>query len=212
MQKRVDPIKQQYKKINEFGLVLTLLMLTVVFMASKRVDRSVIFEGPDIAPVEVIEVPVTVQENRAKRPELPTVPIESEDTDVPEDATIEFSDINWDLAELPAPPPPKEEEKGIEFVAYDKLPEIIGGYAELAKHLVYPEIARKSGVEGKVVVQVQLSDQGKVLGTQVLKSLGNNGCDEAAIDAIKKVKWIPAYQRDTPVNVIISVTVIFRLN
>jgi protein TonB len=168
-------------------------------------------QPPDIKPLDVIEVPLTKQENRQRRPERPTLPVETEDEDVPADATIDFTEINLDMAHVTPPPPPEEEEEQVEFVVYDKAPEIVGGYAELAKHLVYPEIARKAGVEGKVIVNVKLSKEGKVLGTEVIKSLGNNGCDEAAIDAIKAVTWKPAYQRDRPVNVIVAVTVIFRL-
>ena len=65
--------------------------------------------------------------------------------------------------------------------------------------------------EGRVIIEIKLSKTGQILDTKVVKSLGNNGCDEAAIDAIKKVKWEPAYQRDKPVNVIVSIPVVFRL-
>jgi len=45
----------------------------------------------------------------------------------------------------------------------------------------------------------------------VIKSLGNNGCDEAAINAIKSVKWKPAKQRDKPVKVSVGIPVVFKL-
>jgi len=212
MNKRIDPIKLQYKKTAEFGLVLTLFILTFLFTASKRFDRELAQKPLGMDPIKAIEVPRTIHENRTKRPENPTLPVETEDEDIPEDATIDITDINWDLTQEPPPPPPPDgDDAKVDFVMYDKAPEIVGGYAELTKHLVYPEIARKAGVEGKVIVNIKLSKKGTILGTDVIKSLGNNGCDQAAIDAIKKVKWIPAYQRDIPVNVIIAVTVIFRL-
>ncbi len=62
-----------------------------------------------------------------------------------------------------------------------------------------------------MIVNVILSKDGRVIGTEVIKSLGNNGCDEAAIRAIKSVKWKPAYQRDKPVKVKIAISVVFRL-
>ena len=211
MTKRIDPLKMNYKKKIELGLVVALFLLTSLFTASKRFEQHAVERVPEFEPLDVVEVPTTKQENRQRRPERPTLPVETEDEDVPADATIDFTDINLDMAHVTPPPPPEEEEEHIEFVVYDKAPEIVGGYAELAKHLVYPEIARKAGVEGKVIVNVKLSKEGKVLGTEVIKSLGKNGCDEAAIDAIKAVTWKPAYQRDRPVNVIVAVTVIFRL-
>lgn len=58
---------------------------------------------------------------------------------------------------------------------------------------------------------MQFDEKGKVAGTKVLQSLGNNGCDEAAIAAVKKVKWKPAIHRKNPVKVWFSVPVVFRL-
>jgi protein TonB len=97
------------------------------------------------------------------------------------------------------------------FVPYDSAPEPIGGFTAIQKNLTYPEIARRAGVEGMVVVQVLIDTKGNVNDTKVAKSLGNNGCDEAAIAAIKKTKWKPALQRDKPVKVWVSIPVIFKL-
>ena len=52
---------------------------------------------------------------------------------------------------------------------------------------------------------------GKIVDTKVLKSLGDNGCDEAAIAAIKAVQWIPAKQKDQPVKVWVGIPVVFKL-
>lgn len=211
MFKRTDPVKTNYRRRTELALVLTLFLLTSLFTAFKRSDRTVVQKTLELEPLDIIEVPATEQQTRAQRPEMPSIPIETEDDDVPADATIDFTDVRWDVALATPPPPPEEKEEQVVFVNYDTPPEIIGGYDELAKNLVYPEIARKAGVEGRVLIWVLLSKEGKVLGTEVIKSLGNNGCDEAAIDAIKKVKWRPAYQRDQPVNVKVAITVNFRL-
>ena len=51
-----------------------------------------------------------------------------------------------------------------------------------------------------------------VLQTKISQSLGPNGCDEAAIKAIKSVKWLPAKCKDKPVIVWIAVPVDFKLN
>lgn len=211
MIKRIDPIKQQYKKMTELGLVLTLFILTLLFIASKQIDKPVAEQVLEADPIDVIEVPATIQQRTTRPPERPSVPIETEDEDVPDDATIEMTDINWELAAVVPPPPPEDDIQEIEFQPYDKAPEVVGGFVEIAKHLVYPELAVKAGVEGRVVIEIKLSKTGQILDTKVIQSLGNNGCDEAAIDAIKKVKWKPAYQRDKPVNVIVSIPVVFRL-
>ena len=212
MRKRLDPLKMQYKKISEASLVVVLFILCASFMAFKRAETKTEIMTLEFKPTEVVEVPLTHQQERRQRPQMPTIPIESEDEDIPKDLTIDPMDINWSLAEAgPPPAPPEDDNEELGFVAYDTAPYIIGGEAALAANLVYPEIARKAGVEGKVIVNVLLDKAGKVLNTRVLKSLGNNGCDEAAIDAVKKVRWKPAYQRDEPVKVWVAVTVIFRL-
>jgi TonB family protein len=44
-----------------------------------------------------------------------------------------------------------------------------------------------------------------------VKPLGNSGCNEAAIQAIKSVEWKPALQKDKPITVWVSVPVEFSL-
>ena len=62
------------------------------------------------------------------------------------------------------------------------------------------------------VTRVEVIDEnGRVVDTKILKSLGNNGCDEAAVAAIKSVKWKPAKQRDKPVKVWVGIPVVFML-
>lgn len=56
-----------------------------------------------------------------------------------------------------------------------------------------------------------IDKNGIVQETKVFKTLGNNGCDEAAIKAINSVKWKPAYQRDKPVPAWISIPINFKL-
>lgn len=111
----------------------------------------------------------------------------------------------------PPPPPPADSEDKITFIPYDKPPGPVGGYNAIQQHLVYPEIARKAGIEGRVLVYVQVDENGKVRHAKVQKSLGPNGCDEAAIKAVESVEWEPAMQRDQPVTVWIAVPVDFRL-
>ena len=97
----------------------------------------------------------------------------------------------------PPPPPPEADE---EFVEYDIAPVPVGGYGTIRKHLHYPELARKAGIQGHVLVAVKLDRNGSVMNTRIKESLGPNGCDEAAMNAIKAVKWKPAMKNNKPVN------------
>ena len=111
------------------------------------------------------------------------------------------------------PPPPSPRDEDVIFVAYDKPPQPIGGFAAIQQNLVYPEIARRAGIEGTVIVHAQIGVNGEVVNTRILKSLGeNNGCDEAAVAAIKAVKWQPAKAKGQPVSVWVSIPVKFKLS
>ena len=117
-------------------------------------------------------------------------------------------------SEVPPPPPPMSPEEEVSFfVAYDEPPAPIGGFKAIQQNLVYPEIARKAGVEGTVTVQARISAAGKVINTRILVPLGeNNGCNEAAVAAIKAVKWQPAKAKGQPVSVWVSIPVRFKLS
>lgn len=109
------------------------------------------------------------------------------------------------------PPEVAKAPEGIVFVSYDSPPQPVGGYPALAQNLVYPEIARKAGIEGRVVVWLQIDETGEIIQTQIQKSLGPNGCDEAAVSALKSVKWTPAKKDDKPVTVWIAAPIDFKL-
>jgi protein TonB len=203
--------KLRYRKVIELSLVMALLLLIIVFQAFKRFESEITIKEQPKVVIKVEEVPPTEQIERPPPPARPSVPIPTEDEDVPEDLTIEETEINFEEEPPPPPPPPKEDEEVPAFVPYDSPPEPIGGFAAIQRNLSYPEIARRAGVEGMVMIYALINTRGEVVQTKVLKSLGNNGCDEAAIEAIKKVKWKPALQRDKPVKVWVSIPVNFKL-
>jgi protein TonB len=191
------------------GLVITLGFSILFFQVFKRIHVKSLQRSVSLNTLEVEEIPETQQERKAPPPARPTVPIASEDEDLPEDETIDETIINFD--DQPPPPPPPPDDDAIVFVPYDEPPQPIGGFAAIQRKLVYPEIARKAGVEGRVLVYAQIDEDGTVQRTKVVKSLGPNGCDEAAVNAIRSVRWLPAKQRDRAVKVWIAVPVDFKL-
>jgi len=100
------------------------------------------------------------------------------------------------------------------FIPYDEPPKPIGGYNAIMENLHYPEIAQKAGIEGKVLIWSFVDKTGKVTKTQVKEGIDNSndsGCEEAAIEAIKKVKWEPATRYDKSLGVWILIPVEFAL-
>ncbi len=159
--------------------------------------------------IQVENIPQTQQSTAAPPPERPAVPIESEDEDLPDDVTITSTTIDFTEENVAPPAPAAEDDEIPEFVAYDKAPEVVKQVAT-----EYPEIARRAGVEGDVWLRVPVDTNGTVIASKikvVKNSTGNSGCVEAAIEAAKNYKFSPAYQRDRPVRVWVSLPFKFRL-
>lgn len=76
----------------------------------------------------------------------------------------------------------------------------------------YPRIAKLTGVEGVVILSVYIDEAGHVTDTKVLKSLGNTGCDDAAVTAAMQWRFIPARIDGRPLAMWFSVPVLFQLN
>ncbi len=203
-------LRRNYRKLIEIGMISSLSFVLLLFMAFRQVEmHPENVEIPDQL-IEVEEIPPTEQIKRPPPPARPSIPIPTEDEDIPEDETIDETEIDFD--DIPPPPeaPPEDESSNV-FVAYDEAPQPIGGIAAIQRKLKYPEIARKAGIEGKVIVNILVDEKGKVIDARVLKSVGHAGMDKAAIEALKSVRWRPAKQRDKPVKVWVGFPVVFKL-
>lgn len=100
--------------------------------------------------------------------------------------------------------------EGIYFVAVQKMPELIGGLYSIQKNIIYPEIAKRAGIEGKVYVLAFIDEQGDVVNARIIKGIGA-GCDEAALQAVKLVKFKPGQQEGKPVKTQVSIPIVFKL-
>jgi protein TonB len=211
--KKAD-LMARYKKVFEISLIAALAVLIVAFKFFPNLKgQDIVSEGPqELFQVEQIDQ--TKQENRPPPPPKPPIPIEAPSSDVLED--IEIGDTEIDINEqMDAPPPPKEDKKVVEeepvyFVAVEEMPEPIGGIGEIQKKIVYPEIAKRAGVEGKVYVLAFVDESGLVTDAKIIKGIGA-GCDEAALEAVKKTKFKPGKQRGKAVRVQVSIPVVFKL-
>lgn len=73
----------------------------------------------------------------------------------------------------------------------------------------YPEVARKSRVEGKVILELVVGRTGDVEEVKVLRS--DPLFDQAAVDAVVRWKYRPALQGGRAVKVYLTVVVEFDL-
>ncbi|MCK4671025.1 MAG: energy transducer TonB [Candidatus Aegiribacteria sp.] len=76
----------------------------------------------------------------------------------------------------------------------------------------YPDMARQAGVEGRVILQVFISTEGKPVQVVIMQSSGLGSMDEAAEEAAWNSSWSPARRADNvPVGVWTSVIYNFVL-
>lgn len=97
----------------------------------------------------------------------------------------------------------------------EKMPEFIGGmealYAFLRENLVYPEVARNSGIQGTVLIEFVVERDGSISNVKTVVPLFPE-CDTEAIRVIKKLpKWKPGEQMGKPVRVFFNLPVRFTL-
>ena len=75
----------------------------------------------------------------------------------------------------------------------------------------YPEIARRRGEQGSVLLRVAVSIDGLPVTVTVAKSSGFQGFDSAAVEAVKLWRFVPATRDRAPVAATAAVPVRFRL-
>ena len=102
---------------------------------------------------------------------------------------------------------PRDEEV---FMVVEQMPELIGGLGSIQKRIKYPELAKLSGIEGRVFIQFVVDENGNVLDPVVVKGIGG-GCDEEAMRALSLAKFKPGKQRGETVKVKMSIPITFRL-
>lgn len=174
---------------------------------------------PDQEVVEIEEIRQTQQIEQPPPPPRPPVPIEVPNDQILENDFLDLDaslDLNEPASYIPAPPPPaieevvEEEEEAEIFVVVEEMPEMIGGTAHLNSLVKYPELARKAGMEGLVVIKVVVEPDGSVSSPTIMRSAGDL-LDQAALNAVMQVRFKPGLQRGQPVRVSFAVPVRFRL-
>jgi protein TonB len=197
------------QKLFELSLSLSLLIVILLFeftptYTPRRVEIKAKQEF-----VKFEDVEHTRQENRPPPPPRPPIPIEAPGDESLEDVPVQSSELNV-AAEVPPPPSPSTDDNEEYFVAVEEMPQIVGGIESIQRNVVYPELAIRAGVQGRVFVMAYVNTDGTVSRAEVVKGIGA-GCDEAAVAAVMKAKFIPGKQRGRPVKVKVSIPIIFRL-
>ena len=75
----------------------------------------------------------------------------------------------------------------------------------------YPYLARRRGQEGRVVLRVRVNPDGWAEAVSIRESSGYHLLDEAALQAVRQWRFLPAQKADLTVAGLVDVPVSFRL-
>ncbi len=75
----------------------------------------------------------------------------------------------------------------------------------------YPSDARRKGIQGKVLVKVAVKTDGTAEAVEISRSSGNGSLDEAAVDAVRQWRFIPARRGNSVVQANVIVPVEFKI-
>lgn len=182
------------------ALVLTALLLWLwpdVPANPYKVRHKVEMVWVDVPePLDIPEPPV-VQEAARIPPEIVAAP---DDDPFVVDPWWEKDDF-WN----PAPPSAPTQPNYHGFVASSALPQL-----KFQAKADYPEIARRSGLEGTVMVHVLVNVNGRVAQAVVTQS-AHPILDKSAVAAALKCQFTPAKQREMKVKSWVAVPYRFRL-
>lgn len=204
-------LRKNYPILFELGLIAALLIFIAAFkfhLPSGKVSVTTITvkEEPPI-----VLSPITKQEKPPIAPLRTPVPVE-----VPDDEPIEIEDISFpefaytDSA-LALPPKTENDDTPEVFDQVEFMPQLKGGIKALYRDINYPEMARRSGIEGMVEVRFVVNEKGEVENPEIIRGIGG-GCDKEVLKAIKLQHYSPGIQNGILVKVKMKQVVHFRLN
>ena len=209
-------LRKRYPLYVEIGLVLSLALLIVAFRADLSNESSFQVQMEEQETVDMKQIQQTQQEKEPPPPPKPPVPQEVPNNEVIENETDFDASLDMDdrLDTSQGPPDDGEEEEEEEeqeiFMVVENQPELVGGMKALQQSVEYPEFAKKSGIEGRVIVQFVVDEQGNVQEPQVTRGV-HKLLNEEAIRAVKEQTFKPGKQRGQAVKVQMSLPVTFRL-
>ena len=209
----------------ELGLIIALGITWFAFeWTSKETVVSVLEDTTEVLIEEEI-IPIT-QETPPPPPAQVKIPVLSDQIDIVDDE-IEVNDdlfmnleddanMGVEIMEYVEVEEEVVEEEAIPFQLVEEKPSFQGGDANqfskwVNSRLVYPEIAKENGVQGRVTLQFTVEKDGSVTKVKVLRGVDPSLDKEAVRVVSMSPKWKPGKQRDRAVPVTYTFPVIFQL-
>ena len=225
--KKTEKANLENKKLlfTEIGLIISLLIVFIAFeWTQAEVKVSNLEDTTQVVTEEEI-IPIT-QETPPPPPSAPKIPILSDQIDIVDDE-IELeddmfmnlednADLGVEIMDYVEVEEEVVEEEAIPFQLVEEKPSFQGGDANqfskwVNTRLVYPEIAKENGVQGRVTLQFTVEKDGSVTKVKVLRGVDPSLDKEAVRVVSMSPKWKPGKQRDRAVPVTYTFPVIFQL-
>ncbi len=192
-------------------LSLTILFVLFVFIVFPNFETKVIKAKEKV--LDAVEILQNMDDKIEQPKEMakPIVNIEIVEGSDADDVSIETIDSIAETIlteEVRIAPTTEEVGKTDRFQVYEEGP-VIANYVEPE----YPAFAKRSKIQGTVVLDIEILASGNVGAIEVKKSLlpGPGGLDEAAIAAVRKSKFQPAKNAGKPIGVWITLPIVFKI-
>ena len=204
----------------EIGLVFALLLIYIAFNSKSYEKRSVTMLQQQTQHTTEEIVPITEQKVKPPPPPPPRqvtqIKIVSNDVKINDNVDIDVNaNMNTTVAKYTPPVAEEDVQEQQIFMVVEDMPQFPGGMGALMKylatHIQYPDLAKESGIQGRVFINFVVEPDGSIDHVKVLRGIGG-GCDQEAIRVVKSMpKWVPGKQRGKPVRVSFNLPVKFTL-
>ena len=211
----------------EIGLIAALLIVLGAFEWSTTETSVSILEEEVAVVIEEEQVPIT-QEEQLPPPEVPKEPVMSDVIDIVDDdikvednfliSTEDDKSLGVEIKDYVVEQQEEEvvEEEEIPFAIVEQKPTFQGKDPNhftkwVFSKIVYPEIAKENGVQGRVTLQFTIDTDGSIRNVKVLRGVDSSLDKEAVRVVSSSPKWSPGMQRNKPVRVKYTFPVVFQL-
>ncbi len=199
-------LEEDYGFNIQWATTVALILMILMFLFVKNVKVEA-YQAETNVEVQVEEIPEIERIEEPPPPPKPKLPPQIEEA-TDEEAAQEEEEIEFESTEfneLETPPPPQIADTAIDFFKVEVKPKLVK-----AAKPEYPEIARKAGIEGRVVVLMIVDTNGNVVDAKVLQST-NEIFNEPALKAAYQHKFTPAMMKDRKVKVKVIRPFVFKL-
>lgn len=216
----VNHSTQLTKPAHAIGLVLAVMLHAAVFAATYWHSKQV--NAPQVTSLSVRMLPAATAVTEPQP--VPTPPVPKPKVPEPKKAVVK-------RVKTEVPAPVKAEPKPAEPIEQAAPPPAISATDDSPAEMVsaplvaprfdaaylnnpapaYPMQSRRLNEAGRVLLRVQVSETGSALQVQLHQSSGHSRLDQAALDAVKRWRFIPARRGDVAISEWVIVPITFNL-